>query len=683
MTSCMKAIDRADLVSFDVFDTLLCRLVPHPQDVFFLMGARFQSGLGISPLVFRMTRIRAERILRERSLQTDGHQEVSLSDIHKLLRNDARFEICKNAPRLLDWQAEWDTEKSLIRANPVGRKLLEYALAQNKRVVVTSDTYFEEWQIRELFEIAGLPAPAETFLSCERKRSKRKGDLFDDLLETMDVPPERIAHIGDREDSDVTAPQKRGIRAERLPTIWEIFTTSGLVSVDSSCNNRSVGDLLLLGQLAYTFVEGLMAEDDSWQSDLTMRAGYFSFGPLLLGFSAWLAERLRQRPVQKAMFLAREGQVFLEAFQRLGYAEKLGVETAYLLTSRLAARKACLANGMPAVLFEHFDQIASPYGTRAEPKSGSAPSHYLKGLGFGWTGVDALAKTLDSKCVDSSIHDLLPGLESVIEHGTVYHEYLKDQLPRQGLKAVALIDLGWKGTIPAALRVLIPEEWRVDAYVVSSSAKASHLVYDGFSLSGYLCENGWPPEIPRRIQGNIEVLETVFSSQAGSLWGIRKVNGKFEPVFDPRDEGEQRRVFISKVQKGMQRLLDDMKPLIDLAPGFRILPEIPAAAALRFLNSPSRDEAATLRGITMASVGVDSEFAIEIVPKITVAQILKSPRKQLWRARQCYWNPGYQVCTSFYARHCLSALSSLARRYRGLKQKLKSAKRILRPSAPS
>jgi hypothetical protein len=102
----MKTIDRGDIVSFDIFDTLLCRLVPHPHDVFFVMGARFQSGIGISPLVFRKTRIRAERILRERSLQTNGHQEVLLSDIHELLRNDARFEICKNAPRLLDWQAE-------------------------------------------------------------------------------------------------------------------------------------------------------------------------------------------------------------------------------------------------------------------------------------------------------------------------------------------------------------------------------------------------------------------------------------------------------------------------------------------------------------------------------------------------------------------------------------------------
>ena len=663
--ACKRAIDRAELVSFDLFDTLLCRLVPKPRNLFFILGARHHAALGISPPSFMRLRERAEAALRRTLADEPGHGEVTLREIYAALAGDVRFELCHAAPEHLTWEAEWLLEKQLVKAHPIGLHLLNHTLAAGKRVVFTSDTYFEEWQIRELLDAAGVPVADELFISCERKKTKRGGGLFKELLASTGVAAGSVIHIGDRADSDVAVPGSLGMRTWRMPMLCDLLRESGLLKASGASERRSPGDLLLLGCLARSFGECVLDGPEAWREEAACLAGYFSFGPLLLGFTCWLASSFRRHQPAKVLFLAREGRIFMQAFERLGFGGSSGGPhpVDYLLVSRVAARKACLAMGSPAPLFEHFEMMASAFGNRGRWVGQEVKQErytFLKGMGLGSGCMLQLAKDLDPDGSGPSVKELLPGIERVVEEGKAYREYLESMLPPAGSGPVALVDLGWKGTITASLRMLIPAEIKVDAYLVASSAKASHSRTEGYSLAGYLCENGWPADTCRRLQANAEVLETVFSTTESSLWGMRRRDDEFDPIHDPREETPNRSAFITAAQTGMMRLVDDMCPLIGLVPEFGVLPELAADATLRFLERPTRAEAETLSEVVMTSVGLDSELNLEMAPEVTLGQILRSPRQQLARVRNCYWLAGYEARTHYTARCGLAVIGKLA-----------------------
>ena len=663
--ACKRAIECAELVSFDLFDTLLCRLVPEPRDLFFVLGARLHAVLGITPPAFMRLRERAESALRRKFAGELGHGEVKLKEIYEALAGDVRFELCRAAPEHLTWEAEWMLEKQLVRSHPIGMDLLNHALASGKRVVFISDTYFEEWQIRELLDHAGVPLAGELFISCERKKTKRGGGLFKELLAATGVAAGSVIHIGDRADSDVAVPGTLGMRTWRMPMLYDLLQESGLLRVSGSSENRAPGDLVLLGCLARSFGECMMEGPGAWRDQAARLAGYFSFGPLLLGFTCWLAAALRRQRPAKVLFLAREGRIFMRAFERLGFGGRAGGKhpADYLLFSRVAARKACLAMGLSAPLFEHLEMMASNFGNRGRrtgPDDKQTRCIFFKEMGLGTGCALQLAKDLDPVGSGPPARELLPGLDRVIKEGEAYREYLESMLPPAGSGSVALVDLGWKGTITTMLRMLIPAATDVDAYLVASSAKASHFGSEGYSLAGYLCDKGWPADTCRRLQANAEVLETVFSSTESSLWGMRRRGDEFEPIHDPRGQTPNRSAFIVAAQTGMMRLIDDMCPLIEAVPEFGILPDLSADAALRFLERPTRAEAETLNEVVMTSVGLTSELNLEMAPKVIFGQILQSPRQQLARVRNCHWQAGFKVRTHYTIRCGLAVIGMLA-----------------------
>ena len=72
-----------DIVSFDVFDTLLFRPFSSPEDLFYIVGQK------LAYLDFRRLRIEAEQRVRENCMREKGHREITLSDIYDWLECEA------------------------------------------------------------------------------------------------------------------------------------------------------------------------------------------------------------------------------------------------------------------------------------------------------------------------------------------------------------------------------------------------------------------------------------------------------------------------------------------------------------------------------------------------------------------------------------------------------------------
>ena len=77
------------LLSIDIFDTLLFRLVDQPKQIFSKIGKKaIQSNLlhnSIAVEEFTLLRIKAEQTSRKNSFKEKGHSEVTLEQIYRYL----------------------------------------------------------------------------------------------------------------------------------------------------------------------------------------------------------------------------------------------------------------------------------------------------------------------------------------------------------------------------------------------------------------------------------------------------------------------------------------------------------------------------------------------------------------------------------------------------------------------
>ena len=168
-----------DVISFDVFDTLLFRNVEHPEDVFRIVGAEHSiSG-------FREIRKEMETILREH-----GNPYYSIYDIYNEYDKINRINISEYIEK------EFEIESSIVCANPYIKKLYDAAILQNKKVIAVSDMYWSKEYITKLLLKCGYSRWDNVFVSCDNKADKGSGSLYR-IIRDKNYSSEKIIHFGD------------------------------------------------------------------------------------------------------------------------------------------------------------------------------------------------------------------------------------------------------------------------------------------------------------------------------------------------------------------------------------------------------------------------------------------------------------------------------------------------------
>jgi hypothetical protein len=74
-----------DVLSLDIFDTALVRMVGHPTSVFEILEERLRPQLGNATRGLADTRFWAERVARRRALEGGRSQEIGLDDIYAVV----------------------------------------------------------------------------------------------------------------------------------------------------------------------------------------------------------------------------------------------------------------------------------------------------------------------------------------------------------------------------------------------------------------------------------------------------------------------------------------------------------------------------------------------------------------------------------------------------------------------
>lgn len=211
--------DEVDLISVDVFDTLLLRGT-EPEKARFLAIAKLASqqfdgaDRVISPSVLWRARLqcidpayRAVEIFRPAG-------DVPLALFHRLQAALLGLDAAADAALLA---AEIAGERRhLIPNRPLIAQLTRLAKS-GKRVVAVSDTYFTGAAIEGLLdELAPAHPIARVYSSSDAGVTKRSGELFAMVVKTEGVAASRVLHCGDDLHSDIRMARQRGLRAVEL-----------------------------------------------------------------------------------------------------------------------------------------------------------------------------------------------------------------------------------------------------------------------------------------------------------------------------------------------------------------------------------------------------------------------------------------------------------------------------------
>ena len=301
-----REIRRAEVVSFDLFDTLLMRCTLSPEDVFGITALRAARS-GPVPAAFAAVRKACQESLPDAPLARIYEQialELDLSD--------------EEASRLM--RLELETERAVLRLRQPVADLLRRAAEDGKRIFLVSDMCLPSAWLADLLNELGVGGYERLLVSCEEGLGKREG-LLEELLKTG-AAPEKILHIGDDLLSDIRPAESAGMRAFRIPSAAALAETSvwgPLLREAEDPAERGLLGMVLAEAFSDPFRFRRIREIPA-EERLTAFARRCA-APVILGYLTGLAVCLREQPADGILFAARDGYLPEKLYRLLSQYE--------------------------------------------------------------------------------------------------------------------------------------------------------------------------------------------------------------------------------------------------------------------------------------------------------------------------------------------------------------------------
>ena len=273
--------EKYNIVTFDVFDTLIIRDFMQPTNLFRVCYGFWG----------RYIRVISEIIARKKSKTG----EVTLNDIQKY----CPFKLNK----------EIGLEIEICRPNPEMLELYKKLVDCGKKIYAISDMYLDKNTVSEILRKCGYDIPA--LVSCEYGKSKKNGELFIKFLEDNNYSADDVIHIGDNEISDIEGSKKAGIHS---------------ILINRHSNKLAYTKCTKQNEEFAAFINHGINE----LSDSVEKIGYEIVGPIILGFCQWIHKKYLEEKFDCLFFLARDMQFTFDIYKDLYKEDKIK----YLYVSR-------------------------------------------------------------------------------------------------------------------------------------------------------------------------------------------------------------------------------------------------------------------------------------------------------------------------------------------------------------
>lgn len=439
----VKDLLKYDLVSFDIFDTLILRPFAKPADLFMIVGKR----LGRSE--FYRIRTDAEKRAREQAMISKGNREVTIYDIYDIIEERTGI------PGKLGAQTEIEVELQYCFANPYMQRVYRLLQEHEKPIVITSDMYLPKEIMEQLLNKAGYTGYEQLYISCDYGCSKRTQSLYEYVK--RDFPGKRIIHVGDNLTSDIQSAEKCGLATRHYKNVHEI-----------GAPYRADGLSALVGS-AYAGIVNTQLHNGTEVYSPYYEYGFLYGGLYVFGFCNWIQQKAKKERIDKILFLSRDGAIYQKVYRKY-FGE---VPDEYFLWSRIANMKYTLLKNKEdflkrVVRYRANNVIKFSIGTLLDSFGLYAIKIYLPNYKL---KSETLILPETVRAVERLFLDHWNEICQIFEPEK---RALKDYIAQKigSSEKVAIIDVGWIGSGPQGLKYLIEEEFDMECKVYCWQAAA-------------------------------------------------------------------------------------------------------------------------------------------------------------------------------------------------------------------
>ena len=503
----LQKIHRADVISFDLFDTLIARKLSSERDLFDLLDVELQ-GQGILIPNFSML-----RLMVEKELSRDFAPK--LEEIYdELLRRIGGSFVTAQELAILEERVDGAT----LVARRAVRDLLHYAARKGKRIVITTDSYYSENRLRKWCSNLGIVDYERILVSSEYGTSKTQ-KLFDFLL--GHYKHQQILHIGNDEQADIESAKIRGIQTHRICSSMELFDVLGGLGIDRYA--KTLSDRIKIGFFsAQLFNDPFSFEKKDHRVTISSSydIGYLICAPIITDFIFWLRQKCEAFDIRQMLFCARDGYLIGRLYQKIDKECK----SVYFLTSRIAAIRA----GMESQ--EDIDYVDDM------KYSGSEEECLRARFGVDIAEVD-MWKTLV--------------LQRAKKLRTNYKEYI-DKLSL-GDQDIGLFDFVAKGTTQFYLKRLLPQPLKGLYFL---RLEPEYMEDKHLDIESFFSDEEKETSV---IYQYYYVLETMLTSPYPS---VKEFSEGGIPVFEAETRNMETFDFVRDAQRGIEAYFEDYMNLI-------------------------------------------------------------------------------------------------------------------------
>ena len=513
-----------NLISLDIFDTLLLRTVAKPTDVFELLwqAADTVKRNDLSPKEFMKLRAEMERRARNKK----ASREVCLFEIY------AEFPdyIVTDTQALMELEVE--TEKAVCYRNDYLYDLVLKMKADGKKLVLLSDMYLNREQIIGILQVNGIDVSLfeSIILSNEQDCSKQSGELYQVLLKQFpDMPLEDIIHIGDNKNGDYHQARQAGISAIYYSAVPDQLNS--IYDYERIRHNIPQKEILSLRKTV------VWHGTRQWQTDDEKTAyeiGASVIGPYLTAYVGYVCDRMEQLNIHRIFPLMREGYILGKLLESEAAYRGYELEVHPIYVSRKATY-------IPSIQKIDREEIENMIGAR---NLTVGESFRLMGL----TAVRDMEEYADCRWKDTHLVDRdgqslkeylinkflepqnIKSMEQYVSsERKLLIEYLKQEIG--DFTDIATIDIGFFGRIQLWLEKALDLE--------NTPHKIKHFlgigvtgdkIFDGMDFEGYSGSFAENQDLIATIHRTTDVIEKFISVTEGSTVGYCRMEGRIEPV---------------------------------------------------------------------------------------------------------------------------------------------------------
>lgn len=543
--SLLRKIEKHDVISFDLFDTLIHRDVEKPEDIFLLIQHVY-AGL-LDGIQF----IEERKQAYNKAYKKLG-AKCTIDDIY------SEFKGISDEQRDKFKKIEIEIEKTVCCRSELIYELYEYAITRGKKLVIITDMYMSKSDIEQILNKCGIYGYERLFLSSDYGKSKTDGRLFDECCKELGILKSQLFHIGDGWKNDIIRARLKGI-------------TGYHVRKRNSLDYNSSKNFNKIEHFEYSMQQAIIRNHLYKCDDNIEELGFQIIGPLVHGFCLWLKKNLDAIGIKKVFFLAREGLFFKNTFEML--FDESDIECHYLYASR---RSFVIPSYWINPEYENVVMsIAKSSHVTIQAilqRWGLQPEDYIERVSMCGLKVDEI---IDGRMLieNDKLRNLYDMVKSdVIKNSENEFSLLKDYLKQEVFVGdCAIVDIGWNGAMQNAMEKFLPyleQEVTLHGFYLGINSKNLGTILK--NVHGYVYEQEKNELNRYYIYSFAGPLELSFTAPHATTIGYQKKNHKILPIFGTeeyiRDDGRltSELKYTVSAQKGALKFVSIMKQYLNL-----------------------------------------------------------------------------------------------------------------------